>query len=158
MGIMVRAGFIAVRPAPFKEKEPRFVLLRAMEKVSKEIEKEFAKTTKTWNEHHPEFYHKLTVKYTEIGSAVGTDDEIYGYLNNGTQVRYAHMTDDFEAKTTPKVIGSGPGKGGFAYIGKPLPGIEARQWDEVITENYEDRFNKILDAAMDEAAKKSGHG
>jgi hypothetical protein len=55
------------------------------------------------------------------------------------------MTPDFTPKTTPRVIRSGAGSGGVHYINKmrPRPGIEARQWDEVIAKEMREEFPKI---------------
>lgn len=93
----------------------------------------FHRTTATWN-HKPEFH--IEVVNTQLGFEVSvwTDDRIYHYLDEGTNVRYAKMTDDFEPKTTPGFIGSVPGKGGLAYVdpNHPRPGIVAREFTDTI--------------------------
>lgn len=120
---------------------------------------EFRKTYATW-EHDPGFEKDFDVSEKEISGSTTTQDPIYGYLSRGTAVRYATMSPDFIAKTRVRTIGSFPGHGGVLYIdrNRPRPGIEARQFEEVIKDWAEPRFVKKARRALDEAAKKCGHG
>jgi hypothetical protein len=71
--------------------------------------------------------------------SVSTDDKVFWWLNDGTQVRYATMTNPFEAKTKVGWLGSQVGVGGKLFVSKkhPRPGIEARKWDEALMEKYQ---------------------
>ena len=73
-----------IRPERFKDTEFKKAILRAAEAYSKELLKDFEATTATW-EHNVEF--ERIVDYEPRGPEVfvGTDDEIYGYVNNGTR-------------------------------------------------------------------------
>ncbi len=64
---------------------------------------------------------------------LSTTNKIYGYLDEGTRVRYAHMTPDFVPRTSPGSFSVGPKTGGVAFINKsrPLPGIKPRKWTEL---------------------------
>ena len=69
------------------------------------------------------------------------------------------MTPDFVAKTKPRVIGSGQGRGGLAYVDtrRPRPGIEAREYEPEIAKRLKPRFEKYGQEAMERVARKSGH-
>jgi hypothetical protein len=112
------------------------------------IVNEFGKTTKTWSWDVP-FHHKVDWSGDTLEITVYTEDTIYGFVNNGTGIRYATMTEDFSAKTIPGHIGSYHGSGGLAYVNKKVerPGIVARSFDETIAdENWEYITEKMQDA------------
>lgn len=152
-------SFSAILPGPFNP----HVFLEQFEAVVEEIiddaDKRFQQTYATW-EHDPGFDKDLDVSDREISGSVTTTDPIYGYVSRGTQVRYATMSPDFVAKTRVRTIGSFPGHGRVLYIDRkrPRPGIQARQFEEIIRDWAEPRFIKKARKAIDEAAKRSGHG
>lgn len=76
--------------------------------------------------------------------AEGAKISVWELLREGTAVRYMHMTKDFVAKTTPGATRSGPGAGGRASLGKPLPGIEERQQDAAINKETEGMVWQII--------------
>jgi hypothetical protein len=90
---------------------------------------------------------------------VGTEDKIYKFVDEGTSIRYATMTPDFEPKTVKRVIGSGRGRGGLMYVDtrRPRPGIEAREFSKTIEEKHQPRFKRQMEKAMRQARKVSGH-
>jgi hypothetical protein len=65
---------------------------------------------------------------------VGTSDKVYYFLNYGTRVRRALMSDDFVPKTSPGSLKSRAGRGHRVKISKNIsrPGIEARHFAENI--------------------------
>jgi hypothetical protein len=107
---------------------------------------DFGVTVQTWNDK-PQF--KIERKAGE--RTVYTDNLIYFFINNGTRVRYATMTKDFQAKTRAGFIGSGGGRGGVAFISKrrPKPGIKARKFDMVIKKKWDDKLPTQLQRAID---------
>lgn len=125
----------------------------ALDEVAEDAKKDFEATVETW-ERQPEF--EITGE-SIISREVFTQDKIYFFINNGTSVRYATMTPDFQAKTTPRVIGSNRGSGGVHFINRnrPRPGIEARKFDEVIAKKWEKQFPLILQKAVTEATRLS---
>lgn len=74
-----------------------------------------------------------------VGSSLGIKK--WFWLSLGTKIRYAHMTSDFSPKTRIGFIGSVPGAGVFSHLGRPLPGIKARNWDKIINEQAAKRLN-----------------
>lgn len=131
----------------------RVAINRALDEVAQKAKQDFEQTVETWEEK-PDF----VIEGDNLeGRSVYTTDRIYGFVNNGTNVRYATMTPDFRAKTTPKVIGSRSGSGGVHYINKrvPRPGIEARRFDEIIAKKWEAEYPTILQKAVYESSKFS---
>jgi len=87
--------------------------------------KMFDRTVRTWKQK-PEFSFEIKGDYLEVG----TDDKVYGFLNFGTSVRRAKMSEDFIPKTQPGRLNAYVGKGRRRYVSKKLnlPGIDARDW------------------------------
>lgn len=88
--------------------------------------------TGTWS-HKPVFSQPI-IRYRggDLLIVVTTDDDIFGYLNRGTGVRYAALSRDWRSKTAPRGgLRSGPGAGSVIARGKkagPQRGIEARDF------------------------------
>jgi len=60
--------------------------------------------------------------------------EIWHYLDEGTDVRYALMTPDFSPKTRPGALDAVAGTGGVIIVDleHPRDGIKARGWSKLI--------------------------
>jgi hypothetical protein len=157
----------AIKARRFNDAAFRQAIESEIQRVADEIEADFKATTATW---------KRQVKFEKIISftppvevLVGTDDEIYRYVDEGTRphpifpvrAKALAFPSGYSAKTTPGVIGSKPG-GGFgptvfaAYVYHP--GTEARHFDKVIQQKWQTRFKRRMEAALSRAAKASGHG
>ena len=116
--------------------------------IARSVERSFESTAKTFKENKPEFYRKEEKNGSDLTIIIGTENEIYSYLNYGTKIRWAVMTNNFEAKTKPGRIGAKAGRGRAKVRGRramialglsPKPGIEARNFDKQIVKN---RFGK----------------
>lgn len=85
----------------------------------------YRRTTTTWS-HRP----KWVARRRKDGWTIYVSTNIYRFLDQGTEVRYATMTRDFKAKTRVGQFASYNGRGGLAYVNtaKPKPGIAARGW------------------------------
>lgn len=67
--------------------------------------------------------------------------KIFHYVDAGTRVRYARMSNPFLPKSAPGQLRSGPGQGGFEELDFiPRPGIEARKFGEQIVKQLETQF------------------
>lgn len=159
--------FKSIKPAKFKSSIFREELTLAAEKMAPQIKKDFQKTSATWKEK-PEFQAGVQIgraagirggPSTGVAVEVVTDNAIYGYIDEGTRVRYATMTPDFQAKTKPKVIRSYRGRGGLLFVNKkrPRPGIKAREFSKTIRKKWQPLFRDQMDFAMRNAGRKSGH-
>ena len=160
-----------IKPARFKSKAFRDAMLKAAKQAGKEIEKDFKATTATWN-HKVKFETAVSVD-PNVEVLVGTDDEIYGYVNYGTRPHPIFAKKgkalvfpwggpgSYRAKTRPKVIGSSGGGATGPIVAFPYvqhPGTKAREFDKVIQKKWTPRFKRLMEQAMSRAAKASGHG
>jgi hypothetical protein len=162
----------------------RMELLNALRAEGREIRQDLQKTTKTWK-HRVKFEMKVSLRRTS-GSGyveVWTDDEIYGYVNNGTPphlmgpilpVRKKVLkipTGGTRPKTRPGVMRSykGGSKGPYIFAKKTKmfthPGSEPRDFTVTIRNKIykSGRFQKRIDEAVsrgiaraDKAKKKVG--
>lgn len=167
-----------IKPDRFKDKAFKKAILKAAEKYGDELLKDFKKTTETW-ETEVEFEKVVDYKPNGPEVFVGTDNEIYGYVNNGTprhDIFAGYYTGksnkkvlafqwggkgSYKAKTKPRVIGSGPSSISNAqpwrlpYVDHP--GFEGRHFDEEIEKKHESKFRRAMVRAMSDARKASGH-
>ncbi len=132
-------------------------ILTVMRREKTIVMRRFNKITATWR-HKPSFMVQeyLSLGLDDMSVTVSTDDEIYAYLNDGTEVRYATMTPGFISKTEPDWIGSRTGNGGLWFVStySPKPGIEARKWDKAIAEDRQAKFQRNLERAVMRGLRK----
>ena len=151
----------AILPGRFRKDSFDRAFQKTEEKTSRQAVREFKKTHQTWNEQKPTWRRQLRVDFTSRGWQVDTSHLIYYFLNNGTEVRYAAMTTDFQPKTRVRFIGSGAGQGGFSHLNTRHPpgpgGIDAREWDQAIAKRMTPIVIKGYEKAMEAGAKRSGH-
>jgi hypothetical protein len=157
----------AIKPTKLNIAAFREEIVSALNETSEAMLKEFEKTTDTWKDK-PTFE---TIKDTTGGNLavlVATDDEIYGYVNDGTRphdivpirAKVLAFPGGFSAKTSPNVIGSKPG-GSFGSTvfarGVHHPGTEPRNFDSIIQKIFQPRFQRRMEKAMSNAANRCGH-
>ena len=122
--------------------------LKAMQKAVYKsaglVLKDFEATVRTWK-HKPVFDLTITEQGGSYSVTAGTDDEIYGYVNNGTKPhqikpkrsRYLRFSSGFKAKTRVGVIGSFQGGSFGSDIfsrGVMHPGFPGRQFAKKIAQ------------------------
>lgn len=163
----------AIKPARLRDKAMRLALLNAMRKAGTQIKKDFQGTTKTWK-RKPKF--EVIVSLTGPGPVllVGTDDEIYGYVNFGTKPHpifagiYTGKSSKkvlaFPSMHTPKTtvgsLTSSAGSSGGPTVFTPFvmhPGTKARDFEGQIKKKREPWFKRQMERAMIDVAKASGH-
>ena len=162
-----------IKPSRLKIDALRLTLLNEMRKAGTAIKQDFEKTTATWSKK-PRF----EVQISLVGGPtvlVGTDDEIYGYVDRGTEPheiwagfytgKSNKKTLAFASSSTPKtkpgVIRSFPGSRGkidvfVPYVAKH-PGTKARGFSKEIAKQWKPKFKRRMEKAMAQAAKASGH-
>ena len=161
---MISIKFTPVLPKKFNATALIAETTRAMKFMQNEVHKDFLKTTDTW-ENKPEFENTFEATPTQIRFEVSTDDEIYGYVNNGTR---PHEIEGFplafmaayKSKTTPRKIGShgGGGSGETVFATKVHhPGTEPRDFDTAIVVKEAPRMSEMLRKAVKKARVDSGH-
>lgn len=120
--------FTPIKPGYINTRRIRGQLIAAINNAAKRWKKMLAEYTSTWEEP-PEFKTIGGYRGGNIWVGVTTDDDVFWYLELGTWVRYATMSNNFIAKTTPHSIKSQQGQGSVRYVDKriPRPGIEPRE-------------------------------
>lgn len=167
--------FKSIKPATkFKSSVFRASAAKTAERIAPLMEKDLLAPTKTWKAADiPVFKRKVSVGNAAGGSLakkatgsasgvsieVTTDSEIYGYLDEGTKVRFATMTSNFQPKTKVNSLRASRGRGGVAFVNRkrPRPGIKARGFTKLVRAKWAPQFRKEMQAALAAAAKLSGH-
>lgn len=159
-----------IKPARFKDAAFRRVIQKAAQQAADAMQEDFEKTTATWD-HKVEF-ERIIDTDPNVEVLVGTDDEVYRYVNDGTRPHLIFPKKkkalsfqwggkgSYRPKTKPSTIGSTPGgptgpKVARAYV--QHPGTKARNFDKVIQKKWRSAFRRRMEQAMSDAAKASGH-
>lgn len=162
-------------PRPLNVSGIRQALVEGMRDVGQRIREDFEDTTKTWN-HQPQFEPSFPIPRVgvdEITVTTETDDQIYGWVSDGTNVgqppypipkvpgvKRLAFPSEFIPKTFPGITGSGAGfSGGDTQIARQIfhPGVEPRKFDKNIADKNRDNFKRTMEQAMRIAALGSGH-
>lgn len=129
--------------------------------VRKAMDKGKDFTLGLFNETATGWEHKVTFSATATreGYIIGTDDAVWGYVNDGTppHVIDAHgktlaFSVGGRAKTQPGVIGSGGGaRGDTRVFARRVqhPGTEARGWTEIIGRKAETELAFLINEALE---------
>jgi len=131
------------------------VIQNALTGTAQDIQVDFQTTTQTWR-RRPGFAVREEGQYSRI---IGTEDEIYGYVNYGTgphlirpvNARRLAFPANYQAKTSPGNIGSSGGgsSGPTVYANAVMhPGTAARKFDEAIADKWEKLWPAILERAL----------
>lgn len=148
---------ISIPEEVLSEAAIRGSVLRSLQLIGKDMQKDFEKTVTHWNEP-AEF--TTTVRYAGGNPRVrvDTDSAKWKWLNFGTQERWAIMDKRFKPKTTVGRFVSGRGSPNYQEptwrgysMGIPQPGIEARDWTGLADRKY----RKVLRREMRKALRKS---
>lgn len=126
----------------------RAVLEAHADKVKRDLES----LTSNWN-HDPKIKVEVRIDNESGTARVTSSDDVFGYLNRGTSVRYALMSPDWKSKTRPGSFRSGSGSGRVLYIGKrkpwrksrkrwPRAGIKGRRWMPDAQKKQTPRFQR----------------
>lgn len=142
----------------------------ALDDTARAILKDFERTVKTWK-RKPEFYlsTRFRVGSRNVEIIVGTDNIIYGYVNDGTRAhiirpkrsKVLRFQSKYRSKTMPNQTFSraGGGSGGFVFAQKVNhPGTKARNFDKVITDRHTRRgtLPKNIQRRWDAEFRKAG--
>ena len=148
-----------IKPAKLDIEPFRRAMLNAVEAEAMIERNELRKTTATWHGDKPTFVSEVSIKggnLTVITGPAGNEmgAKKWGWLDQGTRVRYATMSKDWQSKTRVKWFGSGRGRGRMLFVNRkrPRPGIAARGWSEALTLTRKNAFRKLV---MDGLARAS---
>lgn len=140
---------------------------QAADRETKIMEGMYEKTVATW-ENKPKFVREIDISGTKVSIVVRPDQrynasKVFGYLDKGTKVRWALMSNDFVAKTKPRTIGSSRGAGKAILRGRTAMlsrgigarrGIKAREFSKEIASRRRKYWHSNMKKAMEKAAKK----
>jgi hypothetical protein len=141
-------------------------LVTEMKKAGLPPKQDFEKTTSTWD-HKPTFRNETTDYGNRIELFVGVEsnfragqkakaEDIWRFVTRGTAKRHAVMSPDFSPKTRRRVIGSSSGSGGVIRVSKDImmPGIEAREFEQVVTDKHKSKIKANIEKAFGSSAVK----
>jgi len=139
----------------------RLEVLNALHAEAAVHRRELNKTTATWEGDKPTFQSIISTEGGNLQAITGPAGEGKGaqkwvWLNDGTKVRYATMSSDWQSKTKPKWFGSGGGRGRMLFVRKdrPRPGIKARGWSEALSLTRQNAFRKAIFDAINKGKDK----
>lgn len=160
----------AIKPGkPFQSSVFREEALAAAKTAEKGMLADFKKTVATWNDK-PTFSAKVD-QGAAVGGVriqIGTDDPVYGYVDEGTKPHLikakkgalAFRGGKYRAKTRPRVIGSTSGGAtGKTVYARAVhhPGTKKREFTKTIANKWKVDFQKEIKNALARAARRSGH-
>lgn len=167
----------AIKPRKFKATVFPEELRREGKSIASQMKKDFELTTRTWK-HQVNFRTRVTVASNMtippkgkslVRIFVGTNDEIYGYVSEGTKGPYPIVAKNapmlvfrsgYTAKTIPGAVGSQPGGAFGPFVSKlevMHPGIKAREFDKQIGDQWENEFQRRMKNALQRARYRSQH-
>lgn len=176
-------AFKSIKPATkFKSSVFRDKLRAAADAYGDAIQQDFEKTTATWK-NKPTFQKtvrvgnaaggalakRVTGSASGISVEVSTDDPVFGFVDEGTKPhkilprrkKVLMFRTGYKAKTQPNVIGStqggAEGETAVSQHGVNHPGTKARNFSKLLRKKHQPEFRKAMQAALDAAAKQSGH-
>lgn len=145
-----------IRPEQFTQ-----AVRSGLQEAAYEAEVRYRNTVRTWN-RKPDF---STTRLREYELVVGTDNEIYGYVNHGTEPHVIAPRDPggtlafqsgYQAKTVPNVAFSRSGGAFGEYVhAKEVqhPGTEPRNFDQTIADQLQSLMPGIMQSAMQRAVR-----
>ena len=160
------------KPQTLKVDAFRLVFLNALRQAGRDIMADFEKTVADWD---TKVVFKMQISLSGgLQVEVYTENEIYGYVDKGTEPHdiwpgfYTGKSDKkvlafsstFTPKTTPGVIGSGPGSRGKVDTFRPYvqhPGTKARNFSKEIQKKWQTIFKSRMEQALRLARQASGH-
>lgn len=149
---MPRQGLVVTRPilpTSVQEDRVRINMLTAIARVAADAKRDLQRTTTNW-QHNVRFEvsKSLGRRAANYGFTITTDDQIWGFLNEGTDVRYRKMSENWVSKTTPDSLDSGPGAGTPMGWRGDGDGIDARNWSKILANQYDRILRDAVAQAM----------
>lgn len=162
-------AFKSIKPAKFQAEAFQREFIKQAERIAPKMHADLKRPTMTWNppvefEEHIYLGNRAAAEADKAGAGIAiqvtTDDKRFLFVDEGTKVRYATMSPDFVAKTKPKSLKAGKGRGRVLFVNKkkPRPGIKARGFSKLVAKKWNPLFRASMEEAMEAGARKSGHG
>lgn len=140
-------------------------LFKAVDKTTKAAQKDFKKTTRTWETEVVFLVSLARKKGDNIEGSVTTTNDVYRYVTRGTKPHVIRpknagilrFRSGYRAKTKPGFLGSSRGgESGEAVFSDEVhhPGTEARRFEEEISARHQTTLEDNALAAMKRAARR----
>jgi hypothetical protein len=156
--------FKAMLPTYYDEAAFVAAAERILDKTGKDFRAGFEQSVEGW-EHQVSFATQSQIEGKRARVIVGTNDEIYGYVNHGTKPheikpkrkgRLSFRTG-YRAKTQRGSLRSGSGGATGAWVSAKKvqhPGTEPRNFDEEVVRRTKPKFERYCSEEFDNAALK----
>lgn len=152
-----------VKPTRLKVDTILNELRKAQRAEAAKIRRELEKTVATWDDK-PKFQQITDTSDGNFFIGFDTDSDVWRYLDQGTQIRWAVMSADWESKTQPRRRRARQGQGNVVIAGRramqqrniqPRPGIEPRNWTEDITRERTKPYRRRMEKALKVGVRKA---
>ena len=150
---------VAVKPTvQWDAKSFKTGLQKGLRNTADYMKREYEKTTRTWD-RDVKFGTKTDQSGDELKVYVGTDDEIYGYVDRGTEPHliqavnapYLRFQTGFVSKTVPNLISSRKGGKSGPWVrvqSVQHPGNEPRNFTKIIAAAGQKRLQLEVNKAL----------
>ncbi len=159
-----------IKPAKYNQAAVQKAIQKANIAASKELLFDFEATAWSFR-RKVKFQRLLDVTPFKTEILVGTDDEIYGYLDVGTKRHFIApkhkpaLVWRSGARQTKTVVGrmvagvGSPASGPLAFDAKGhfVKGIKARKFTVTLQKDWRPKYLRRMEKAMSEGAKASGN-
>lgn len=147
---MARAKFRAIIPTKLPGKVFDDAFEKAARKMEKDVKGVFQDYVANWK-HQPDFRGYVRVGSSDIYISVGTTDEVFKFLDEGT-IRH------FVAPVNATVLHWITPEGTDAFsMGHWVKGIKAREMVKSVMDTWTDLMPEYFDANLKVAVQESGH-
>ena len=145
-----------IPPERFRPKAFQEAIEDALVEEMADIDSLFQQIISTWK-NPPVVTQELKVSHGGIAGSVWVDDKRMFFLNEGTAIRHATMSNPYITKTRVGMIQSRTGRGKVVKVSRQIrrPGITARKWDELIVKKRRIPYTVRMVKAMAVGAKRS---
>jgi len=157
----------AITPNKLNDKAMNAIFTAYLEQVASEILFSYEATTWSWK-RKVKFVKEISVGPNSVDVLVGTDDQIYGYVDEGTKkhaivpkkAKMLAFKTGGAPKTMPGIMVATKGAQGVnqVFAKKVMhPGTKARKFSKTIQKEWNVKFKRRMEKAVKEATKASGH-
>ena len=151
-----------IKPSKFEQKAFMREFTAEAKRSARDMTKDYRKTTVKWK-RKPKWQTIIRMGPRAIEILVGTDNEIYAYIDLGTR---KHWIFPRRRKVLRWIGTSYRGRGGrgrprksdYAYsMGHEVSGIKARHYSKKIQKVWNKKFKRRMEAALRRGVRASGH-
>ena len=154
----------SIKPAKLNVDAIRMEILNEPRKEGTVHRQTLKQTVATWDGERPDFESQIGLERGDGSASVLTGPtggekgvSKWRWLNQGTRIRYALMSKDWQSKTKPGRYRSGPGRGKMLFVSRKLarPGIEARDWTGKLMKSRRKPYTERMIKALQRGAGKA---